>query len=109
MHSGSTDAEWRLWRALRKARLPYKVRRQHPVGLHIADFALPALGLIIELDGGQHAEQMEADERRTQALISLGYRVIRFWNNEVFENLEGVMTQKESGRISGRFPELNEL
>ena len=91
LRRGSTRAEWGLWCALREAPLPCKVRRQHPLGPDIADFALPALSLVIELDGSQHAEQVDADELRTQALARLRYRVLRFWNNEVFENLEGVI------------------
>jgi very-short-patch-repair endonuclease len=71
--------------------LPVNVRRQHPIGRYIADFAIPACKLIIELDGGQHATNVEADAYRTQALNARGYRVIRIWNNDVTGNLEGVL------------------
>jgi BirA family biotin operon repressor/biotin-[acetyl-CoA-carboxylase] ligase len=71
--------------------LPVKVRRQHPIGRHIADFAIPALKLVIEIDGGQHATAVKSDRERTRALDAHGYRVIRFWNNDVLGNLEGVM------------------
>jgi very-short-patch-repair endonuclease len=87
----ATDAERRLWQALRE-RLPgWKFRRQHPIGPHIADFACPACKLAIEIDGGQHAHQAGADATRTAALAAAGYRVVRFWNNEVLENAEGVL------------------
>jgi BirA family biotin operon repressor/biotin-[acetyl-CoA-carboxylase] ligase len=86
----ATDAELILWRALRDSALLYKFRRQHPIGRRIADFACPARKLVIELDGGQHAEAA-ADATRTAEIAAHGYRVIRFWNNEVLENLDGVM------------------
>src|SRR5260370_35684976 len=59
-----TDVERILWRALRERIVPWKFRRQHPIGRRIADFACPARKLVIELDGGQHAERMEADAQR---------------------------------------------
>ena len=61
------------------------------MGPYVADFCCLESGLIIELDGGQHAERMEADKTRTQYLESLGFRVLRFWNPEVNDNLEGVL------------------
>ena len=87
----ATDVELMLWRALRDSALPFKFRRQHPIGRRIADFACPARSLVIELDGGQHADAVAADTARTAELAKHGYRVIRFWNNDVLENLEGVM------------------
>jgi very-short-patch-repair endonuclease len=86
-----TDAEHQLWNALRRINLPYKIRRQHPIGQYVVDFAIPARMIAIEIDGGQHADTIEADARRTEALRAFGYRVIRFWNNDVFENMEGVL------------------
>ncbi len=80
-----------MWRALRESRLPWRFRRQHPIGSSIADFACPARRLVIELDGGQHATQVAADDRRTAALAARGYRVIRFWNHDVLGNLDGVL------------------
>ena len=80
-----------MWRALREMNLPVKVRRQHPIGPHIADFAIPSCKLVIEIDGGQHAAAVASDAERTRALNARGYRVIRFWNNEVLDNLEGVI------------------
>ena len=72
-------------------RLPVKVRRQHPIGRYIADFAVPTRKLVIEIDGGQHAEAVDQDATRTRALHAQGYRVIRFWNNDVTDNLSGVL------------------
>ena len=91
LRKAATGAEQILWRALREMNLPCKVRRQHPIGAHIADFAIPAHKLVIELDGGQHATMNEADSLRTEALSARGYRVIRFWNNDVIANMDGVL------------------
>ena len=71
--------------------LRVKVRRQHPIGRYIADFAVPARKLVIEIDGGQHAEAGDQDAARTRALHEHGYRVIRFWNSDVIGNLPGVL------------------
>jgi very-short-patch-repair endonuclease len=87
-----TDAERRLWQALREPALPQRFRRQHPVGRYIVDFACPAAKLAIELDGGQHALQNERDEVRTAEITAHGYRVLRFWNGDVIDNLAGVLT-----------------
>ncbi|MGE0257044.1 MAG: endonuclease domain-containing protein [Alphaproteobacteria bacterium] len=87
----ATDAERRLWRALREAAPAVRFRRQHPVGRYVLDFACPAHGLAIEVDGGQHAADAARDAARTAALAGHGYRVIRFWNNDVLENTEGVV------------------
>jgi very-short-patch-repair endonuclease len=87
-----TAAEHKLWYLLRDRRFEgYKFRRQYPVGPYIADFACTKYGLIVELDGSQHADQMEYDRARDQYLQQQGYRVIRIWNNEIFKNTEGVM------------------
>jgi very-short-patch-repair endonuclease len=86
-----TEAEKRLWRQLREFGLPHRFRRQHPIGRHIVDFACPAAELVIELDGGQHALQNSADEVRSSEIGSHGYRVIRFWNGDVMEKIEGVL------------------
>lgn len=87
-----TDAEQRLWRYLRNRRLiGKKFRRQHEIDRYIVDFVCPEAALIVELDGGQHAEIMAADAHRTGRLESLGYRVLRFWNNDVLTNTEAVL------------------
>ena len=87
-----TDAEQLLWRYLRSRQLcGWKFRRQHEVDRYIVDFVCADAKLIVELDGGQHAEQVELDAWRTQRLEALGYRVLRFWNDEVFKHTEAVL------------------
>ena len=87
----ATNVERLLWFALRKRLSAWKFRRQHPIGRRVVDFACPERKLAIELDGSQHALREEADERRSAELAQRGYRVIRFWNSEVLDNLEGVL------------------
>ena len=91
LRRNATEVERTLWRALRSMSLRVKVRRQHPIGRYIADFAVPARKLVIEIDGGQHAEAGDQDAARTRALHEHGYRVIRFWNSDVIGNLPGVL------------------
>ena len=87
-----TDAEKHLWRYLRHEQIEgCKFRRQNPIGPYIVDFVSFDAMLIIELDGGQHAENMEADQQRTQFLNSRGFKVIRFWNTQVFQETEAVL------------------
>ena len=86
-----TEAEKRLWSRLRSGQLGARFIRQYPIGNAIADFACRSLKLVIELDGGQHAES-EADAVRTRLIEAHGYRVIRFWNNDVLANTDGVLT-----------------
>lgn len=88
----STEAERLLWSKLRDRRLAgHKFRRQHPIGPYVADFVCLAGNLVVELDGGQHGSHVEADERRTRWLEHRGFRVVRFWNNELIENTNGVL------------------
>jgi len=87
----STPAERKLWSKIRNDQLGVTFRRQHAVGNYIPDFCSPKAKLIIELDGSQHLEQEEYDEERTKYLESLGYKVIRFWNNDVMNNLDSVI------------------
>jgi very-short-patch-repair endonuclease len=86
-----TDAEHRLWSKLRgRQDAGHKFRRQAPIGPYVVDFLCSQRKLIVEVDGGQHAARAVADAQRTAFLEREGYRVIRFWNNEVSGNLEGV-------------------
>ncbi|MGO8921237.1 MAG: endonuclease domain-containing protein [Stellaceae bacterium] len=86
-----TDAEIRLWSRLRRKLLEgFRFRRQHPMGPYVVDFFCPDAKLIVEVDGGQHAESA-SDVVRTSWLEARGYRVIRFWNNDVLGNTEGVL------------------
>jgi very-short-patch-repair endonuclease len=86
-----TDAERVLWRALREALPGYHWRKQVPLGRYFADFASHSAKLIIEVDGGQHADTVQVDEARTSFLEAQGYRVLRFWNNDVQTNIDGVL------------------
>ena len=87
-----TEAEARLWRYLRNRQMEgAKFRFQAPVGPYVADFLCVEARLIVELDCGQHGVQVEKDAARTEALEAAGYTVIRFWNNEVLANTEGVL------------------
>jgi very-short-patch-repair endonuclease len=88
-----TDAERILWHALREALPEWHWRRQVPLGPYFADFASHGAKLIIEVDGGQHAQAVAADARRTAFLESQGYRILRFWNHEVLENVAGVLNR----------------
>jgi very-short-patch-repair endonuclease len=91
MRGAPTDAELRLWRLLRDGRLNgIKFRRQVPVGPYIVDFLCVGAKLIVEADGSQHAES-HRDTVRDAYLASQGWRVLRFWNNEVLRNREGVL------------------
>ena len=94
LRSNQTDAEQRLWYHLRAHRfIGLKFKRQKPVGRYIVDFVCLEHRLIIELDGGQHAEQVAYDQHRDAWLRSQGYMVLRFWNNDVMQQLEGVLEQ----------------
>ncbi len=87
-----TDAEQVLWRHLRDRQLSsFKFRRQHEIDHYIVDFVCTEALLIVELDGGQHADQVVYDERRTQQLQAMDYRVLRFWNNDVLLDIESVL------------------
>jgi very-short-patch-repair endonuclease len=93
MRLAPTDTERRLWWHLRhRLAVPGShFRRQVRLGHYIVDFACHQLRVAIEIDGGQHAEQVARDARRTKFLESQGYRVLRFWNNEVLANIDGVL------------------
>ena len=94
LRAAQTEIERRLWQRLRNRQLKgAKFRRQHPIGQFIADFFCLDAHLVIELDGSQHGEDgnRQADERRTQYLEGDGWRVLRFINDEVLNNIDGVL------------------
>jgi len=87
-----TESERVLWTQLRGRRLSgSKFRRQHRIGPYFADFACPELHLVVELDGSQHLDQAKYDSTRTQYLQSQGYRVLRFWNDDVLLRMDDVL------------------
>ncbi len=90
LRRNQTEAEKRLWSCLRARQLENaKFVRQEQIGPHIADFACRAARLVIELDGGQHGQDVDA--ARTEVIEAFGYRIIRFWNQDVLANIEGVV------------------
>ena len=92
LRSNQTEAERRLWYHLRAHRfMDLKFKRQTPIGHYIVDFICTEQHLIIELDGGQHADQTDYDQQRDAWLRSQGYTVLRFWNNEVLQQTEAVL------------------
>jgi len=92
LRKSMTDAERVLWLRLKAKQLgELKFRRQEQIGRFIADFVCFEKGIVIEADGGQHATEKERDDERTQWLNSQGYTVLRFWNNDILSNIEGVM------------------
>ena len=92
LRRNQTDAEKIMWRKLRAKQLQdLKFRRQQPIGEFIVDFVCFEKKLIIELDGGQHEKNKEQDEIRDAWLSSQGYTVVRFWNNDILKNIDGVM------------------
>ena len=87
-----TPAERKLWSRIRNDQLGVNFRRQHAIGSYIPDFVCIQKKLIIELDGSQHLEQAKYDEERTKVLEAQGYKVIRFWNNDVMNRIDSVLT-----------------
>src|SRR5512133_3784205 len=92
LRRSSTPAEVKLWSRIRNEQLGNSFRRQHAIGNYNVDFCVPRKKLIIELDGSQHLEQQEYDEERTKYLEGRGYRVLRFWNHDVLNNTETVLS-----------------
>jgi very-short-patch-repair endonuclease len=91
LRTEDTRSEARLWAALRDRRLGgWRWKRQVPQGPYIVDFYCAAARLVVEIDGGQHAEQVGYDDRRTAFLNAKGLRVLRFWNHQVITNIDGV-------------------
>lgn len=92
LRAEQTAPEARLWRALRNRRLDgFKFRRQFPIDRYIADFACIEAKLVVELDGGRHADQADYDSERTRVLEACGFEVLRFWNGELAGNFDGVV------------------
>ena len=93
LRKGETKAERKLWSRLRAKQMEgLKFRRQQPGGPYIVDFICCEKQLIVELDGGQHMQQTGKDQIRDKWLKEQGYRVMRFWDNEIFENFSGVLS-----------------
>jgi very-short-patch-repair endonuclease len=106
MRLSPTDAERKLWWHIRhRLALPAShFRRQVRLGHYIVDFACHTLRIVIEIDGGQHAVQATQDARRTKFLEAEGYRVLRFWNNEVLTNTDGVLEVIQSAILTTPTP-----
>jgi very-short-patch-repair endonuclease len=91
LRRSQTDAEEKLWMRLRGSQIPdAKFRRQHPIASLVADFCCPKRRLVVEVDGGQHADNVR-DQKRTAYLTRLGFKVIRFWNHEVLNDTDAVV------------------
>ncbi len=90
LRNSATPQEVILWSRLKNKGLGYKFRRQHSIGKYIVDFYCPEKRLVIEIDGSQHINS-EYDAKRDQYLKDLGFKVLRFWDNDVNNNLEGVL------------------
>jgi very-short-patch-repair endonuclease len=94
LRNNSTERERRLWQALRSRQLlDVRFNRQFPVGPYICDFVSREYRLVIEIDGATHAQSEDHDRRRTAFLKSQGWRVVRFWNGDVMNNLDGVVLE----------------
>src|ERR1043165_1299327 len=94
LRSQPTDAERRIWSQLRGRRCAgFKFRRQFPISGFVADFVCLEALLVVEVDGGQHVDQAAVDTRRTAVLEKSGFRVLRFWNDDVLLRLEPVMAE----------------
>ena len=94
LRNTATDAERKLWQHLRARQFNgVKFRWQYPIAGYIADFASPAVRLVIELDGGQHLEQQQYDSERARRMAANGYRVLRFWNDDVLLRTEHVLAE----------------
>src|SRR4029077_18794358 len=91
LRTAPTDAEIRLWSRLRRRQLAgFRFWRPHPMGPYVVDFFCPEAKLVVEVDGGQHADSA-TDAVCTRWLEARGYRVVRYWNNDVLANTEGVL------------------
>lgn len=96
LRRSQTDAEKFLWNKLRNRQLEgIKFRRQEPIGKYFVDFVSIEKKVVVELDGGQHNEENvhDIDKKRDEWLVLQGFRVLRFWNNDVFNNIDGILFQ----------------
>jgi very-short-patch-repair endonuclease len=91
LRRNATEAEKRLWNALREKIPGAKFRRQVPMGNYVVDLLSFSARLIVEVDGGQHADRALQDRARTHSLEAQGYHVLRFWNHDVMTNIDGVL------------------
>jgi very-short-patch-repair endonuclease len=97
LRNNQTDAETKLWNRIRNRQINgHKFVRQQPIGRYICDFVCREKLVVVEVDGGQHAESRR-DEVRDRYLRQQGYRVMRFWNNDVLSNIEGVLSAIDEG------------
>jgi very-short-patch-repair endonuclease len=102
----ATEAERKLWTQLSARKIAgIRFNRQFPIGPFICDFVSRSAKLVIEVDGGQHAVDVDKDQSRTAYLEAQGYRVIRFWNNDVLDRIEGVVSEIE--RVLADMPSPN--
>jgi len=110
LRNNATPSERILWRHLSARKvLGIRFNRQVPIGPYICDFVARSLMLVVEVDGGQHGWQTGADQQRTRYLEAQGYRVIRFWNSDVLERIEGVVAEiaKVIADLPSRLPSPN--
>jgi very-short-patch-repair endonuclease len=94
LRNNATDAEMKLWSALKNRKLSgFKFRRQAPIGKYVVDFVCHEKSLVVEADGGQHMEYSDVDAQRTRWLELQGFRVIRFWNDQVLKETNAVLDE----------------
>ena len=106
LRANMTDAERRLWACLSDRKVGgIRFNTQFPIGPFICDFVSRGAKLVIEVDGGQHADSERSDAARTRYIEQQGYRVIRFWNNDVLSNIDGVVA--EISRVLSNMPSPN--
>ena|SRR5437660_9685284 len=105
LRSNMTDAEQKLWRALRRRQMNgFKFRRQHPFLDFVLDFVSVEARLVVEVDGGQHASSEKEDKARTGKLEAAGYRVLRFWNHDVLKETDAVCDVIFGALVGGPHP-----
>ena len=98
LRKNATIHEKRLWNLLKNRQFHnLRFKRQVPIGNYIVDFLCPEIKLVIEIDGGQHNEpgNIEYDNKRTEFLQNNGFKVIRFWNNDIYKNINGILEEIE--------------